>query len=141
VSPRASTEAADQILLGDRWRPGPPPRLLACRCAAESAAAGCDEVFFPPRPLCPTCWGPTEVVELPTDGTLYTFTTVQVPSDHAEAPYMLGYADLGRVRVLGHLVGGPPRIGAPVTVTTITVGAAAGHGGPGLVYAFRVAAH
>lgn len=131
----------NQILLNDRWRPGPPPRLLACRCAAGSEAAGCDEVFFPPRPLCPACWGPTKIVELPTDGTLYTFTTVQVPSDHAEPPYRLGYADLGRVRVLGHLVGAPPRIGAPVTVTSITVGAAAGHGGPGLVYAFQVAEH
>jgi uncharacterized OB-fold protein len=98
-------------------------------------------MFFPPRPLCPACWGPTEIVELPPDGTLYTFTTVQVPSDHAEPPYTLGYADLGRVRVLGHLVGGPPRIGAAVTVTAITVGAAAGHGGPGLVYAFQVATH
>jgi len=28
-----------------------------------------------------------------------------------------------------------------VTVTAITVGAAAGHGGPGLVYAFQVAGH
>jgi len=35
-----------------------------------------------------------------------------VPSDHAEPPFRLGQADLGRVRVLGHLVGGPPRIGA-----------------------------
>ena len=155
---------AEPVLLGDRWRPGPPPRLLAGRCSglAEGAGAegtvaegtvaegtgaeetgpggGCDEVFFPPRPLCPSCWGPAETFELPADGTLYTFTTVQVPSGHAEPPYMIGYADLGRVRVLGHLVGGPLRIGAPVTVTAITVGAGAGHGGPGLVYAFEVAA-
>ncbi len=131
---------SEPILLGDRWRPGPPPRLLACRCEAGSSARECDEVLFPPRPLCPVCWGPTEIFELPTDGTLYTFTTVEVPSSHAEPPYTLGYADLGRVRVLGHLVGGRPRIGAPVTVTAITVGAGAGHGGPGLVYAFQVAA-
>ncbi len=134
-SPRANSE----ILLEDRWRPGPPPRLLACRCATGSNATGCGEVFFPPQPLCPACWGPTVTFDLPADGTLYTFTTVQVPSDHAEPPYTLGYADLGRVRVLGQVVGGPPRIGAAVTVTAITVGPEAGHGGPGLVYAFQVA--
>jgi uncharacterized protein len=96
-------------------------------------------VSFPPRPLCPRCWGPTTTVELPASGTLYTYTTVHVPSGRADPPYTLGYADLGTVRVLGQVVGGEPRVGAPVTVTAISTGPDGPAGGPGLVYAFEVA--
>jgi uncharacterized OB-fold protein len=116
-------------LLGDRWRPGAPPVLLAGRCAT------CGEVSFPPRPHCPACWEPARVIELPAAGSLYTFTIV-----HARGPgsaaYALGYADLGGLRVLGRLTGGPPAIGAPVTVTEVTVGRPTG--GPAQVYAFQV---
>jgi uncharacterized protein len=132
-SPGASTEP--DVLHRDRWRPGPPARLLGSRCDD----AGCGEVTFPPRPLCPDCWGPTTTVELPATGTLYTFTTVHVPGGHAQPPYTLGYADLGTVRVLGQVVGGEPRIGAPVTVTAISAGPDGPVGGPGIVYAFEVA--
>jgi uncharacterized OB-fold protein len=141
-SPRGSTErgglggsSEPDVLHRDRWCPGPPPRLLGSRCDA----AGCGEVTFPPRPLCPDCWGPTTTVELPATGTLYTFTTVHVPSGHAQPPYTLGYADFGTVRVLGQVVGGEPRIGAPVTVTAISAGPDGPAGGPGIVYAFEVA--
>jgi len=127
----SSLRASTDVLHRDRWRPGPPPTMLGSRCDA----AECAGVTFPPRPLCPDCWGPTTTVELPTAGTLYTFTTVHVPGGHAQPPYTLGYADLGTVRVLGQVVGGEPRIGAPVTVTAIS----AGLDGPGIVYAFEVA--
>jgi uncharacterized OB-fold protein len=113
------------VLLGDRWQPGPPPVLLGSRCRA------CAGLSFPPRPQCPGCWGPTLTTELPATGTLYTFTTVHVGG----APYPLGQADLGGIRVLGPLTGAEPWIGAPVTVTETATGPP---GSPSRVYAFRV---
>jgi uncharacterized OB-fold protein len=119
-----SSEPAAAAALADRWRPGPPPVLLAARCHA------CGEASFPPRPHCPECWAETETVALPTAGTLYTFTTVRVGDG---APRVLGYADFGEVRVLGPLTGATPRIGAAVTVAETGTGQAGGRS-----YAFRV---
>ena len=108
---------SSEVMLADRWQPGPPPVLLAARCRA------CGGVSFPPRPYCPECWAEAETVALPTAGTLYTFTTVH--TGH-RAPLVLGYADFGEVRVLGQLTGAPPRIGAQVTVTEADTGPADG---------------
>jgi uncharacterized protein len=116
---------ASEVVLADRWEPGPPPVLLAARCRA------CGEVSFPPRPYCPECWAEAETIALPPTGALYTFTTVHTPD---RAPLVLGYADFGEVRVLGPLTGAPPRIGALVTVTEARTGPAGGGRG----YAFRV---
>jgi len=116
---------SSEVMLADRWKPGPPPVLLAARCRA------CGDVSFPPRAYCPECWAEAEIIALPTAGTLYTFTTV-----HAGGrPLVLGYADFGEVRVLGQLTGAPPRIGAPVTVTETSTGPA---DGGQRRYAFRV---
>ena len=112
------------VVLADRWEPGPPPVLLAARCRA------CGDVSFPPRPYCPECWAEAETVALPTAGTLYTFTTVQTAD---RAPLVLGYADFGDVRVLGPLTGAAPRIGAPVAVTETSAGEGGSRG-----YAFCV---
>lgn len=108
---------SSEVLLADRWAPGPPPVLLAARCRA------CGDVSFPPRPYCPECWAEAETVALPTAGTLYTFTTVHTGG---QAPLVLGYADFGEVRVLGQLTGAPPRVGARVTVTEADTGQADG---------------
>jgi uncharacterized protein len=121
-----SSEPATDIALADRWRPGPPPLLLAARCRA------CGDTSFPPRPWCPQCWAETETITLPPAGTLYTFTTVHTGEG---APRVLGYADFGEIRVLGPLTGAVPRIGAAVTVTETGTGPP---GGGGRVYAFRV---
>src|SRR6202008_4190893 len=85
-----SSEPVAAVALADRWRPGPPPLLLAARCTA------CGEVSFPSRPWCPECWSETETEPLPPVGTLYTFTTVHVGDG---APRVLGYSDFGEVRV------------------------------------------
>ena len=112
----------------DRWRPGPPPVLLAARCRA------CRQLAFPPRPHCPGCWQKTDTVPLPGRGMLYTYTTVH-PGRAGGEPRLLGYADFAGVRVLGLLTGAPPRIGAPVTVAE---GPAASAGGPSRHYVFEV---
>jgi len=114
------------IALADRWRPGPPPVLLAARCRA------CGETSFPPLPSCPECWADTKTIALPPAGTLYTFTTVHAGDG---APLVLGYADFGEVRVLGPLTGAVPRIGAPVKVAETGTGPP---GGDSRVYAFCV---
>jgi uncharacterized OB-fold protein len=120
-----SSEPVAAVALADRWRPGPPPLLLAARCTA------CGEVSFPSRPWCPECWSETETETLPPVGTLYTFTTVHVGDG---APRVLGYADFGEVRVLGPLTGAVPWIGALVTVTET----GPGQPGAGRTYAFCV---
>jgi uncharacterized OB-fold protein len=117
---------AARIELADRWRPGPPPVLLAARCRS------CGAESFPPRPQCPECWQPADTVALPRRGTLYTFTTIHAGGKPSRT---LGYADFGEVRVLGPLTGGPPRIGTSVEVTETAGGTA---DDPARRYAFRV---
>ena len=112
----------------ERWRPGPPPVLLAARCRV------CGQLAFPPRPHCSGCWQETDTVPLPRHGTLYTYTTVQ-PSLAGGEQRLLGYADFAGVRVLGPLTGAPPHIGAPVTVAAATAGTA---GGSSRQYVFEV---
>ena len=125
----ARTAGAAPAELADRWRPGPPPVLLAARCRA------CGRLSFPPWPQCPSCWQQTDTVPLPRQGTLYTFTAIHVGQSGGEPPRVLGYADFGGVRVLGPLTGAPPWIGAPVTVAEATSGPA---GSPSRRYAFQV---
>lgn len=129
--PRPIPEAAGTLRteLADRWRPGPPPVLLAARCRA------CGRLSFPARPRCPGCWHAADAVALPRRGALYTFTTVHVGRPGGEAPLVLGYADFGGVRVLGPLTGAPPRIGAAVRVDEATAGPA---DSPSRRYVFRV---
>lgn len=60
------THGTFQTFLGEH-------RLMASRCT------DCDEVYLPPRPLCPRCHGDRlEWVEMSGKGTLATFTAVHV---------------------------------------------------------------
>lgn len=90
--------------------PIPPehPALIGTRCA------DCRAVTFPSAPGCPRCGGDRmEAVELPTRGTLYTWTTQEFLPKEPYAgpetpqtfqPWAVGYVQLGDViRVEGRL--------------------------------------
>jgi hypothetical protein len=73
-------------------------RLTTTRCRS------CGHLTFPPKVLCPGCWGrDLEWVDLRGRGRLASFTEVCVAPSYfqAEAPYVLGLVDLEEgVRVL-----------------------------------------
>jgi uncharacterized OB-fold protein len=82
----------------------------------ESAAGGvllgskcksCGQVFFPPNSLCTACLTQEmESVKLSREGTLYSFTTVHLPSYHFTPPYTIGWIELHKgVRVFSQLKG------------------------------------
>jgi uncharacterized OB-fold protein len=76
------------------------PVLRGSRCTS------CGQQAFPPRHRCTTCQHAMEQdVALPTQGTLYAFSTVHVSSSRP-VPYTLGFVDLpGDLRVLARLLG------------------------------------
>ena len=63
--------------------------LLANRCKS------CGKVYFPNAPNCLNCFH-EELEEIPISrqGTLLTYTVVQMPSTHFQPPYAVGYVDL-----------------------------------------------
>jgi uncharacterized OB-fold protein len=71
-----------------------------------SRCTGCAQVAFPSRPRCTDCQQPmADGIELPSEGSLYAFSTVHVSSSRP-TPYTLGFVDLpGDLRVLARLVG------------------------------------
>src|SRR5665213_2686208 len=95
------------VQVGAGWR------LLGGQCAA------CNTRMFPLSPICHKCWSDrVERVELPSHGTLYSYSIVHVGPAPWKLPYALGYVDLpGDVRVLAHIHADPPSrlaIGAEV---------------------------
>jgi uncharacterized OB-fold protein len=85
------------------------PRLVAARCKA------CGGVWFPMRPVCPTCAtaAPEELLVGPA-GTLYSYSTVHISSAR-ETPYTLGYVDLPEgVRVLATVTDADAPLGCDV---------------------------
>lgn len=85
---------------------------IASRCAS------CSGQMYPAGAVCIRCGGiETEIVDLPREGLLYSFTTVRISRDRT-APYILGYVDLpGDVRVLVRLSGDDLAIGAVVAAS------------------------
>jgi uncharacterized protein len=76
--------------------------LRTTRCDA------CSHMTFPPKPVCPECWGrEVEWVDLSGRGTLYSFTEVSAaPATFAaEVPYVLCLVDLDEgVRCLSRIL-------------------------------------
>lgn len=76
--------------------------LSSTRCTA------CQHMTFPPKPVCPECWGRDVVWErLSGKGSLYSFTEVSAaPATFAdEAPYVLCLVDLDEgVRCLSRVL-------------------------------------
>lgn len=96
---------------------GEVPVLLGSRCT------GCNESFFPRRRLCPICLRPTQEVDLPRRGALYSYTYVHVPFFGRRrvdsGGYGVGQVDLpGGPRIQTVLAGEPGswRIGMPMTI-------------------------
>jgi uncharacterized OB-fold protein len=103
----------DYLVLDDE------PHLVASRCTA------CGAKFFDRRNACASCSGTEfEPVDVPTDGTLRTFTIVAFGAPGVQVPYVAGVIDCDGTSVRGNVVGlDPPtpdklRLGMPVRLTT-----------------------
>jgi uncharacterized protein len=78
-------------------------RLLAGVCSH------CGEAVFPRPKICPVCWGEAiDSMELPTTGTVYTYSVVHSGRAGWKTPYVLAFVDFKEcdVRVAG-IVHGP----------------------------------
>lgn len=93
-------------------------RLRGTRCPS------CEKVYMPPRSICPDCFAQLdELIDLPTTGTLLTYTIVNYTFGSyyqpMEAPYALGIiqldgADTGICHLLGEVSQEDIRIGMRV---------------------------
>jgi hypothetical protein len=65
----------------------------------------CGRRYFPPKARCPECLkSSSKSVALDTRGTLYSHTTVYIPSRNFKPPYTVGYVELdGGVRIFGQI--------------------------------------
>lgn len=82
---------------------GPERRLQGSKCSR------CGNVSFPAMTVCPKC-GPThasevKLVELPSAGSVVTWTKLQVTPTGFPSPLLLCVVDLGEVKVLGSVQG------------------------------------
>jgi uncharacterized OB-fold protein len=103
-------------------------RLVAGRCV------DCGAYTFPLRDRCPSCGGAVERTLLPSEGTLWTWTTQGFEpkppyvrdGDGEFAPYGVGYVEFdGYLRVEGRLTESDPgrlRIGMPMRVVAVPRG-------------------
>ena len=63
--------------------------LVGGRCSQ------CEKIIFPYREVCLNCLSQDmEKLTLSRKGTLYSFTTVYMPSEHFEPPYIIGWIEL-----------------------------------------------
>jgi uncharacterized OB-fold protein len=70
-----------------------------------SECPNCSRRFFPPKARCPECLqSDLSSVALDTRGTLYSYTTVYIPSRNFKPPYTVGYVELDEgIRVFGQI--------------------------------------
>lgn len=72
--------------------------LLGVTCA------DCGATYGTPFAVCNDCGGrDVETTDLPTEGEVYSETTVQVPPVGFEGPYQVGMVQLGSARVMARL--------------------------------------
>lgn len=70
-----------------------------------SACSNCEKTFFPPRSRCPDCLA-TDLTAVPLGekGSLYSFTTVHIPTKNFKPPFTVGYVDMDEgVRIFGQI--------------------------------------
>lgn len=87
--------------------------LLGQRCEE------CGRTQGTPKAACPYCGSrELEIVELPTEGVVYTETTVNVPPEGIdERGYQVAVVEVGDARVMGRLVDQAVEIGDQVVFT------------------------
>ena len=74
--------------------------LLGQRCQS------CDHVVATPKSVCVDCTGrELSTIELPTTGTVYSETTIEVTPVGQDDRYQVAIVDLGETRVLGQISG------------------------------------
>ena len=91
-------------------------RLLGTQCPDPDCEE--DRLWLPPRIHCPDCLQPSEWVEAPTTGTIYTYSTVLYPGSNFKlsTPCPLISVELEGVctKLMSYLKEGEPKIGLPV---------------------------
>lgn len=82
----------------------------------------CGKTQGTPKAACPECGSrAVETVDLPSDGVVYTETTINVPPlGIEERGYQVVVVDLGEARVMGRLSDGEVEIGDPVELSGFT---------------------
>lgn len=83
-------------------------RLVGARCSV------CSTHTFPAQAGCPRCGGTTEVVPLPTRGTVWSWTVQRIAPkspfvfEGEYQPFTVAYVDLGPLKIEGPLIGRAP---------------------------------
>jgi uncharacterized OB-fold protein len=96
-------------------------RLVGSRCDS------CGNTTFPSQPNCSRCGGTMSAVELPTHGTVWSWTVQRIAvkppytGPQPFEPFVVGYVDLGSLKVESPMFGrdlGAWHIGEPVQLCT-----------------------
>ncbi|WP_026310828.1 Zn-ribbon domain-containing OB-fold protein [Parafrankia elaeagni] len=107
----------DYLVLGDE------PHIVAQECVRCSAR------FFDRRNACASCSGMEfRAVDLPREGTVYTFSIVSLAPPGVPVPFVAAVVDCGGTKVRGVLVNIEPRpenvtLGMKVRLATVPLGA------------------
>ncbi len=113
---------ADQIPIVDYLSLDPEPHLRARECTS------CGARFFDRRNACASCFADTFTdVDLPTEGTVKTFTIVTFAAPGIDVPFVASVVDCGGTSVAANLVEVTPdpehvRLGMPVRLATYSMG-------------------
>lgn len=111
-----------QIPLVDYLVLGSDPHLVANECTS------CGEKFFDRRNACANCFGTAfKQVDIPTEGTLTSFTIVTFAAPGVPVPYVAGIVDCDGTDVRSNIVNveADPehvKLGMPVKLTTFSLG-------------------
>lgn len=113
---------ADQIPIVDYLVLDPEPHLRVHECVA------CGARFFDRRNACAACFADEFTdVDLPTDGTVATFTIVTFAAPGIDVPFVASVVDCGGTSVQANLVEVAPdpehvSLGMPVRLATYSLG-------------------
>jgi len=122
-----------EIITVAKSRPYPPRQSEFTQTFWQALAQGqlrttccgdCGKFTFPPKPICPYCWGEQVMWrELSGNGVLYSYTTVHAAPEvfAADVPYDLGIIDLDEgLRVATGITGaGTPQLDRPVRAVAL----------------------
>lgn len=93
------SETTDELLTYGRWAEALESGELLGQCCPD-----CGHETAAPKAACARCGSRTlETITLPTEGVVYTESTVAVAPEGFDAPYRVAVIDLGEARVLGRL--------------------------------------